>query len=248
MKKRFGALSRKASAGVFAALLSWTAAAHDFITAESAEKYLAQAATFSQNLKSTAPAPEKAESAYQLGRMLDEIREFLNRDMAAHGSVQGLPSNRLVAELKVRGTPLAQDPKGRYLANLNYYRDALKHAPRGTRESDALYRLVQGYFYDSFEDDPLKPKSQSWAQLEEQIALAERLQSRSAQHVDLEEANFILLIHYVQAARFTPEGAKRYAGKAHAAITAFQLRYPESLRAAAMPVMLEALQSARAQP
>ncbi|MSQ60344.1 MAG: hypothetical protein EXR36_12060 [Betaproteobacteria bacterium] len=242
MKKRFGALSRQAIAGFIAALLSCAAAAHDFITAETAEKYLAQATGHSQTLKSSASAREKAQSAYQLGRMLDEIREFLNRDIAAHGSVQGLASNRLVAELKARGTPLAQDSKGRYLANLNYYRDALKYAPHGARESEALYRLVQGYFYDSFEDDPLKPQGQSWVQLEEQIALAERLLGRFAQQADLGEAYFILLIHYVQAARFAPEGAKMsYAAKAHAAISAFQSRYPDSLRAAAMPVMLEAL-------
>ncbi|MFN0316881.1 MAG: hypothetical protein ACKVQA_17825 [Burkholderiales bacterium] len=248
MKQKFGALSRKASAGILLALLSWPAAPHDFITAETAEKYLAQAARDSRSLKSSIPAPDKAESAYQLGRMLDEIREFLNRDIAAHGSVQGLASNRLAAELKARGTPLAQDAKGRYLANLDYYRDALRYAPGGAREADALYRLVQGYFYDSFEDDPLKPKSQSWAQLEEQIALTERLLGRSTQHVDQEEVSFILLIHYVQAARFAPEGAKRYGGKARTAIAAFQSRYADSLRAAAMPVMLEALQSVRTQP
>ncbi len=251
MKRKSGALSRDVLAAQVRAivlatliLLPGTAAAHDLITAEYAEKYLAQAARYTLSLKSSDLAPEKAESAYQLGRMLDEIREFLNRDISAHGSVQGLSSNRLVAELKTRGTPLAQDSKGRYLANLNYYQDVLKFSPHGAREADALYKLIQGYFYDSFEEDPLKPKNQSWAQLEQQIALAERLIGRFPQHADMEEASFILLIYYVQAARFAPERsqAQVFAGKANTAIAAFASRYPDSLRTAALPVMRAALQ------
>ncbi len=234
----------RALAFVIALLQPEIPAAHDLITAEHAEKYLARATQYRLSSKPAQPAPERAEAAYQLGRMLDEIREYLNRDIAAHGAVQGLASNRLVADLKARGAPLARDASGRFLANLDYYREALKFSPRGEREGDALYMLLQGYFYDSFDEDPLRPKNQSWAQLEEQIELAERLTGRFPKQADMEEARFILLIHYVQAARAAPQGsqAKAFAGKARAAIAEFQSRYPDSLRAAAMPVMSEALQ------
>lgn len=226
------------------ALTCVPARAHDLITEDVAQRYLATLGAQDAIRRSTAPAPQRAEAAYRMGRTLDEIREFLNRDLSAHGQVQGLASNRLVLELKARGTPLSQLPDGRYAANLDYYHDALRLDPKGVREPDALFSLLQGHFYDSFDDDPLSPGRQSAAALLEQIALGERLMTRGAHPWAAEEARFIVLVHYVQAARTARDARNRheYAGKARAAMLQFEKLYPDSLRAAALPVLRERLE------
>ena len=76
------------------------AQAHDLITSESAERYLAQAQQRLEVLHSRQPPAQRAESAFALGRMLHEIRDLLNRDIAAHGRIQGLSTEYLVRELK----------------------------------------------------------------------------------------------------------------------------------------------------
>ena len=85
-------------AGVLASLSLGTAA-HDFITAESAQTYLAAVADSQKTIASKEPTAKRARAHLDLGRTLDEIRELLNRDLTAHGRVQGLPSNFLMSVL-----------------------------------------------------------------------------------------------------------------------------------------------------
>lgn len=240
-------MMRALRAGVawLAGLISVSACGHDLITAEVTEQYLATVTQNAAILQSAAPPARRSEAAFVLGRTLDEIREFLNRDIAAHGQVQGLASNRLVLELKARGAPLQVLTNGRFAANLSYYREALSLAPHGARESDALFRILQGYFYDSFDDDPMAPRQQSWTQLRQQIDYGERLVTRMPPHPELEEVRFILLIHYVQAARAAPGRAasRDYAAKARMALTEFERAHPDSLRAAAVPMLRERLEA-----
>ena len=181
--------------------------AHDLITAESAQTYLAAVAESQKTIASEGPAAKRARAHLDLGKTLDEIRELLNRDLDAHGRVQGLPSNFLMSELKARGAELAYSPEtNRFLANLQYYREALNLAPSGPAAADASFRLLQGNFYDSFTIDPLRPTSQTGAQLAGQIRLAEEFLGKYPRHAGGEEISFILVIHYVQAAR-AAEGA-----------------------------------------
>jgi hypothetical protein len=220
------------------------ACAHDLITAEAAARYLAQADRLLTVLRSEDPAPRRAEASTTLGRQLDEIRDLLNRDLAAHGRLQGLPTEYLVGALRERGVRLQVDPAlGRYPANLSYYRDALALAPDGPHAADASLRLLQGYFYDSFTDDPLQPREQSWHRLQEQIQLGERFLHRNPQHADREEVEFILAVHYVQAARSGPDAATRlaYSARARRAASSFRTRYPDSMRVAAVEVLMESL-------
>jgi hypothetical protein len=235
---------RAALLGAALLCLCGGAGAHDLITAEAAEAYLAQAERNLALLKSKAPAPQRAEASHALGRMLDEIRELLNRDLAAHGRLQGLPTEYLVSALQARGVSLQIDPGlGRYPANLRYYRDALTLAPDGAHAADAGLRLLQGYFYDSFTDDPLQPREQSWRELQEQIRIGERFLQRSPRHAEREEAEFILAVHYVQAARSGPDSSTRraYAERARRAAADFRTRYPDSMRVAAIDVLVESL-------
>jgi len=221
---------------------SGMAVAHDLITAEAAERYLAQASDLQHTIGSKSPSVERAQAQVALGAMLDEIRDLLNRDIAEHGRVQGLPSAYLVAELTARGTPLATAPDGAYfVANIAHYREALRLAPNGPSAAEAELRLLKGYFYDSFTDDPLQPRAQTWAQLSAQIDIGQRCLQRELPPEQREEAEFIVAVHYLQAARGAPDSATRvrYAKRAREALSAFEARYPESLRVAASAVLRE---------
>lgn len=227
---------------VAAMLLTAVAAnAHDLITAESAERYLQQARRWRALAASS--APERAEAQYRIGAILDEVRELLNRDLAAHGSLQGLPSTFLVAELQRQGAPLAwSQQRRRFSANTQYFEQALALAPRGPHATDAGLRLLLGRFYDSFESDPLAA-DESWPRLAEQIALAEGLAARELQGDAREEVEFIGAILYARANLRAPDASSRrsHGRKAREAIAAFEAQHPDSLRNALMPVLRETL-------
>jgi hypothetical protein len=230
------------------AALSGPARGHDLITAQSAQVYLTQAQQRLDTLQGRGGADKRAEAAVQLGRMLDEIRDLLNRDLAAHGRIQGLATEHLVQQLKAKGLTLEVSPDiGRIPANTRWYREALRLAPDGASANQALFGVVQGEFYDSFEADPLKPHQQTWSELKEQIGLCERFMTRAERSSDLEEAKFILTVLYTRAASMAPEQKQRaqFAAQGRAAIAQFQARYADSLRAAALPVLLDSLDHAK---
>jgi len=234
----------KRSAAVAAALLAAAAAsAHDLITAESAQRYLEETRKWQALAASSAPATGRAEAQYRIGAMLDEVRELLNRDLAAHGKVQGLPSNYLVAELLRHGAPLAWSEKlRRFTTNTQYFEQALGLAPRGPRATDAGVRLLQGRFYDSFETDPLAA-DEPWPRLAEQIVLAEDLAARDLQGNAREEVHFIGAILHARASLRAPDATSRrsHGRKARESIATFEARYPDSLRSAVMPILRDAL-------
>ena len=224
------------------------ARAHDLITAESAERYLAEAQQRMDTVRSRQPASQRAEAATRLGRMLDEIRDLLNRDLEAHGRVQGLSTEYLVRELKTKGLSLEISPAlARFPANVSWYREALRLSPDGPHAADASFGWLQGEFYDSFDADPLRPRQPSWPGLQEQIALGERTVRLAPQHPESEEAKFILAVLYTRAVRLAPDRktGEQYADRARASIAEFQTRYPESLRVAAIPILLQNLDRPR---
>ena len=225
------------------ASLPLDAAAHDLITAESAQTYLAAVAASQNAIASKAPAAQRAQAHFELGKTLEEIRELLNRDLAAHGKVQGLPSNYLLAELQRQGAPLAwSEQRRRFSANTRYFEEALALAPRGPHATDAGLRLLLGRFYDSFESDPLAA-DEPWAQLGGQIALAQSLAARDLPGEAREEVEFIGAILHARASLRAPDaGARRSHGtKARQALAAFEARYPDSLRRALIPLLRETL-------
>jgi len=223
-------------------MLALPVAAHDLITAESAQAYLEATERLGQVIDSSGAAAARARAQVELGQMLDEIRELLNRDLDAHGRVQGLPSSFLMSELAARGTPLAfSGARNRFGANLQYYREALELAPTGPAAADAMFGLLQGHFYDSFSADPLRPEGQDAGQLATQIRIAEAYLERYPRHAGREEVRFILAIHYLQATRAAGDaGAKEDAiRQAQRATAGFLRDYPDSLRAAALAQLLE---------
>ena len=230
------------------ASLSLVAVAHDLITAESAQAWLAAVAESQKTIASAEPAAKRARANLELGKTLDEIRELLNLDLAAHGRVQGLPSSFLMSELTASGAELAFAPESnRFLANLRHYRAALKLEPSGPVAAEAGFRLLQGNFYDSFTSDPLQPGAQTRAQLAEQIRLGEGLLQVQSQPGEREETSFILAIHYMQAARSGGDAQERaaFANKARALAGEFLGSYPESMRAATLAHLLDSLPAGR---
>jgi len=220
------------------ALVMPTARAHDLITADAVEKYLARADTDLATVRGKSAARVRAEAHYDLGRMLDEIRELLNRDVAMHGRVQGLATHLLMKELKGRGLELAPSPaSGRFPVPAYHYVEALK-LDADTRAGDAAFRLLTGRFYDSFDADPSRSRL-PWPELEEQIRLAERLASRRPSHPEQEEIEFVAAVQQVQAAALVPDRARaaEHLKRAQAAAAAFSRRYPDSLRTAALDVL-----------
>ena len=223
---------------VFAAL---PAGAHDLVTADSAQAYLANQDRLDRIIDGTGTPSERAGALLEMGRLLDGIRDLFNRDVEAHGRVQGLPSNFLMNELRARGNGLDWSAsRGRFSANLVYYREALSLHPAPAIAADASFRLLQGWFYDSFIDDPLAPVAQSPEQLAGQIRIAEDYLHRFPGHAGREEASFILAVHYMQAATAGARERKSgYARKARDAADEYRLSYPDSLRAATLTALLE---------
>lgn len=219
--------------------------AHDLITAEAAQGYLGNAARWHEQSISAPDQSSRAEAHLKIGVMLDEVRELLNRDLAMHGTVQGLASNYLVAELKQLATPLAySDSRRIFLANSSHYRTALELGLTGPRSQEAKLRLLRGDFYDSFDFDPLQ-STQTWAQLQEQLELAEDLVAITSTEPDREEVRFMAALVYTRAARSAadPRLAADYRNKAMMLAEAFERNYPDSMRSAAMPVVRDALQA-----
>lgn len=218
--------------------LAW---AHDLITAEAVERYLSQATEQVATIRSNEPAPRRAEAHLALARLQDEIRDLLNRDIATHGKVQGLPSNLLIERFRAAGAPLPwSDRLGRYAAPVEHYRAAADLDRKGRRAGDAMFGLLYGTFYDSFRDDPLQSIVNEPATSRLLIDVGERFAAEHAGDANIEEARFIVAIAYVRLARGGTD-VKRHAARARELLTRFQRDYPDSLRAAAVPVMLDAL-------
>lgn len=228
-------------------LFCWSAQAHDLISAELAEGYLSKAAKWQKQSATAADKFEQAKAQLRIGVMLDEIRAYLNRDLAVHGEVQGLASNYLVAELKSLGTPLAYSRTRNYFtANSGYYRAALELGLSSALAREARLRLLRGEFYDSFDVDPLQTR-QTAEQLEDNLALVDELIGSVSREPDREEVRFIAAIVYARAAKSASDARQRadYRAKALAYIDSFESDYPDSLRSAAMPVVREALLALR---
>jgi len=220
--------------------VSW---GHELITPDAADRYITHTNRFSAVLKSRDPAPSRADAALSLAKLLDEIKELLNRDIASHGRIQGLPSQLLVDRLKQTGYPLAWlESLGRFAAPADLYKMALDLDPKGKRSHEAMAGFLFGSFYDGFRDEPLKPIQADGSNLQTLIETGERLAREHPREPSVEEARFVTAILQVRAARAGLGDRKMRSAKARELLTQFQRDYPESLRSAAIPVFLDALQ------
>jgi hypothetical protein len=218
---------------------SW---AHELITPEAADRYITQTNRFSGVLRSRDAVSSRADAALSLAKLQDEVRELLNRDIASHGRIQGLPSQLLVDRLKQAGHPLVWlDAFGRFAAPVELYKKAYDLDPKGKRSQEAQAGFLLGSFYDGFRDDPLKPIHPDDANLRLLIETGERLSREYPHEPSAEEVRFITAILQVRAARAGVGDQKMRSARARELMAQFQRDYPDSLRSAAIPVFLDAL-------
>lgn len=250
---RLSATARATRIGVVACAVlccMWLAPAraHELIDAQSAERFLAEVDRSLATIRAKDAARARAQAHVALGRNLDDIRELLNRDIASHGKPQGLATLYLIQALQERGISLQVDARmQRIPARQAEYREALRLDPSGPASREARYRLLQGYFYDSFDADPLTPRDQGWTRLQAQIELGESYVATATQDANGEEAEFILAVHYLQAAGSAPDATARarFADKTQRAIQAFRTRHPDSMRLPALDALSERVSLAR---
>lgn len=226
-----------------ASLLSVNGLAHDLISAESAQSWIAELGELRSLQQTSTDATRKGEAAYRMGVVLETIRGLLNQDLQSHGEVSGLSSQYLVVALKERG--LAFDystPRRQFMSRAGYFREALELAPAGLFAADAGFRLLDAMYQDNLGHDPLGAAVAPTVSTE-MIALAEHLGTTYPTHTQREEIEFIAAILYTRAARDCRKSAAAagYLKKARRSMADFERRYPASLRAAAMPVLRDAL-------
>ena len=130
---------------------------------------------------------------------------------------------------------------GRYAAPVGYYQAALELDPNGRLANEAIYGYLYGTFYDGFRDDPLQPLTRDAALLRTQLDLGERFVREFPRDRNLEEVKFITAVLYVRAARAGGTDASRSAARARELLRQFERDYPDSMRTAAVPVLLDAL-------
>ena len=230
---------------VAACLLLGNSIAPDLITADAAQAWLAELAEQHSLQQSSADAMRKGEAVYRIGVVLETIRELLNQDLLSHGEVSGLSSKYLIAALESRGFGLDySEPRRQFLSRAQFFREALQWSPSAPFAADAGYRLLDGLYQDRIGHDPLGAAIASNLNTE-MIALAQKLSVAYPAHPRREEIEFIAAILYTRAARDCGRDAAAagFVDKARRSIADFERRYASSLRAAAMPVLRDALAS-----
>ena len=216
--------------------------AHDPISADAAIGLVEQISALQAK---TAPgSASRAAAACELGAKMEHVVQVLNRDLASHEGELGMSATVLADQLKARNVALSYWEKARrYRAYTAPLEVCVAIGPDAARRSEALFRLLRGRFYDSFLYNPLQPADLDWPRLERQIGDAERFLSLSPGPSEREEAEFILAVEYVRAARMAPDDkiAKSFGDRARAALDAFARAYPDSMRTQAALVLVNAI-------
>lgn len=226
--------------------ISWVSA-HDLLDAEEAERYLQRIDELNATIIKGDSVVKKAEALFVLGETVAHITTSLNRDLVSHNGELGLVSTVLVNELRGRGVDLSWWPEAsRYRSYVQPFEQYIALLPHGPKRAEALFRILQGRFYDSFVSDPLQPVAVPWSALVTEIEHAKALLAHHPTYHNREEVLFILAVDYVRASWQAPDAALRqaYVTQARAALQAFHATYPNSLRTAATRMLLERLPAA----
>jgi hypothetical protein len=223
-----------------AALFTKPALAHDSIDAESRKNYVARLQELQSHTSAATPAAVRAKSLFEIGLVLDEIRELFNQDITSHGSVRGFETSMLLNELVRVGYKLETFQKtGLYLSQLQYYREAVRLETRAPYINHARYMLLKNHFYDSFFDNPLTPISQTKETLAEMIALGEGLMKSKHPQVNEEEVRFILGIHYLQAIKQQQMDTEDGLKKVRKLVQSLRKDTPQSLKLLTLEALMQ---------
>lgn len=223
-----------------AALFTKPALAHDSIDAESRKNYVTRLQELQTHTSAAASAAVRAKSLFEIGLVLDEIRELFNQDISSHGSVRGFETSMLLNELVRLGYKLETFQKtGLYLSQLQYYREAVRLETRAPYINHARYMLLKNHFYDSFFDNPLAPISQTKETLAEMIALGEGLTKSKHPQVNEEEVRFILGVHYLQAIKQQQIDKEDGLKKVRKLVQALHKDTPQSLKLLTLEALMQ---------
>lgn len=223
-----------------AALFTKPALAHDSIDAESRKNYVTRLQELQTHTSAAASAAVRAKSLFEIGLVLDEIRELFNQDISSHGSVRGFETSMLLNELVRVGYKLETFPKtGLYLSQLQFYREAVRLETRAPYINHARYMLLKNHFYDSFFDNPLAPISQTKETLAEMIALGEGLTKSKHPQVNEEEVRFILGVHYLQAIKQQQIDKEDGLKKVRKLVQALHKDTPQSLKLLTLEALMQ---------
>jgi hypothetical protein len=222
--------------------------AHDLLDAEEADRYLQRIDELNAAIIKGDSVEHRAEALFAFGETIAHITVSLNRDLVSHNGELGLVATVLVNEFRRRGIDLSWWPEAlRYRSYLRPFEQYVALLPHGAKRAEALFRILQGRFYDSFISDPLQPVTVPWSDLVAEIEHAKALLAHHPTYQNREEVLFILAVDYVRASWQAPDAALRhaYVTQARATLQAFHTTYPNSLRTAAAHMLLERLPTAK---
>jgi hypothetical protein len=236
---------------VVALLTGWLdvsrAPAHDLLNAEEAERSLRRIDELNAAIIKSNAVEQRAEALFALGAIIAHLTTSLNRDVALHNGELGLVATVLVHELSRRGINLSWWPEAiRYRSYVQPFEQYIALLPHGPKRAEALFHILQGRFYDSFISDPLQPMTVPWSALVAEVEYAKALLAHHPTYPNREEVLFILAVDYVRASQQAPDAAlqQAYVTQARATLQAFHTTYPNSLRMAAVHMLLERLPAA----
>ena len=174
---------------------------HDLVDIERAVIYLEQIRGQKEALEPRNSVDQRAEAHFVVGEAVAYIVDYLNRDLMSHQGELGLANTVMVQELKNQGIQLTFWPEAmRYMSYVKPFVQYVALLPEGPRRPEAVFRIFQGRFYDSFIYDPLQPANLDWPNLVFQIKQVADFLARYRDFRNREEAHFILVVNHIRAA------------------------------------------------
>ncbi len=221
--------------------------AHDTITADQAASFGTSVAALQRSMDGPGDTAQRADAAYRLGLLLDEVAVLLSDDWLAHAGSHSVIAELLLADIQTHGVTLEMSPSTqRYQVDPTPFETYLALRPDGDHAADIHYNLITTWFYDR----PIAADAgrSNWNL---RVARADSVAAFSARFPNYgddarrEEIAFIAAATAFEAARDAPDDvdAGRYLLRAETALEAFSRNYPQSLRAAAVGLMQDALLS-----
>ena len=231
--------------GLFLAMATAGAAAHETIDLDKANELVEAADTAADRAKKASDQRTEGEMLFSLGAVLIEATNLLNRDMAAHSGQLTLNGQILLKGFALRNlAPHFDEALSRYLLPRQQLDEAIRLAPAASYAPRARFALLKANFYESFAFDPFKPLRADISALQEESSEAEALVRLLEDPDQREEAAFIHAIDLAREARLAAndEISSKIAPKARAALKSFAETYPDSMRAASASVILQGLE------
>jgi hypothetical protein len=234
--------------GLFLAVASTGAFAHEIIDLDKANELVAAADSAADRARNASDHASKGEMLFSLGVALIEATDLLNRDMAAHSGELTLNGQILLKGLSQRDlAPHFEQALKRHLLPRQQLEEAIRLAPAASYVPRARFALLKASFYESFAFDPFKPLHADIPAIQQESSEAEALVGLLEDPEEREEAAFIRAVDLAREVKLAAKAEipSTVEPKARAALKAFAQDYPDSMRAASANVILQGLERAQ---